>query len=221
MRYKKINQKLTKIFGIVLFIGSCTLWSSCSKDEHLNHYSKDQVLIEYRHVLNRVVSDLNSIDPAVSFNPGILSHLLIENKAREIMIPLYNASKSLLKSFQIYDSVNLVLNGDEKKLIIASILIFKNEVASKLPVINENKFKVFSENSIFLEEIDRDELNGCALEIFGLEAGVYGIIKLEGKIVVKNLVALVMKVGLKSLSWVGIAYSVYNFTMCLVEADND
>jgi len=49
----------------------------------------------------------------------------------------------------------------------------------------------------------------------------YTLIKVEGKIVVKNLVSFVMKVGLKSLSWVGIAYTVYNLTMCLVEADND
>jgi hypothetical protein len=56
---------------------------------------------------------------------------------------------------------------------------------------------------------------------FSIKFRRHTLIKVEGKIVVKNLVSLVMKVGLKSLSWVGIAYTVYNLTMCLVEADND
>jgi len=56
---------------------------------------------------------------------------------------------------------------------------------------------------------------------FSIKFRRHTLIKVEGKIIVKNLVSLVMKVGLKSLSWVGIAYTVYNLTMCLVEADND
>lgn len=70
-------------------------------------------------------------------------------------------------------------------------------------------------------DIDRGELNACLLEVFGLEAGVYGIFKLEGKIIVQNVLSLVAKVGLKSLTWMGIAYSVYNLTLCLMEADKN
>jgi len=178
--------------------------------------------VNYKQVLIKVIENLNKIDPEISKKSGIISQILLENQAKEIISPLLLISKGLLKTFLIYDSLNLEIDGNEKGLIIAALIVFNNEIKSNTQTTAiENKFRIMGERSILAIEIDRQELNGCLLEIFGLGAGVYGLIKVEGKIVVKNLVSLVMKVGLKSLSWVGIAYTVYNLTMCLVEADND
>lgn len=221
MYINKLNQKLTNLIGIVFFIGSVSLSSSCSKTDNSIDYNKDQTLIEYKQVLTNVIADLNKLHPSVKINPGLISQILKENQAKDILMPLIDISKTILKAYHIYDSVIKEVDGDEKSLIIAGILVFKNEVATNITIACENKIKTFSDYSILNDDIDRQELNGCLLEVFGIEAGVYGLIKVEGKIIVKNLVGLVMKVGLKSLSWVGIAYSVYNLTICLVEADKD
>lgn len=222
MYYNKKNHNLSNLFCGGFFIVCLTFFSACIKSESSINYNKDQILVNYKQVLIKVIEDLNKIDPEISKKSGIISQLLLENQAKEIIIPLLSISKGLLKTYQTYDSVNLEILGDEKGLIIAALLVFNNEIKSNAQIkSNENKFKIMGERSILAIEIDRQELNGCLLEIFGLGAGIYGLIKVEGKIIVKNLVSLVMKVGLKSLSWVGIAYTVYNLTMCLVEADND
>ena len=186
-----------------------TFFSACVKSESSINYNKDQILVNYKQVLIKVVDDLNKIDPEISKKSGIISQILLENQAKEIISPLLLISKGLLKTYLIYDSLNLEIAGDEKGLIIVALLVFNNEINSNPQTkSNENKFKIMSLSSILAIEIDRQELNGCLLEIFGLGAGVYGLIKVEGKIVVKNLVSLVMKFGLKSLSWVGISYTV-------------
>ena len=222
MYYKKKKFYLNNLFSVGIFIICLTFFSACVKSESSINYNKDQILVNYKQVLIKVVEDLNKIDPEISTKSGIISQILLENQAKELISPLLLISKGLLKTYLIYDSLNLEIDGDEKGLIIAALLVFNNEIKSNPQTkSNENKFKIMSLSSILAIEIDRQELNGCLLEIFGLGAGVYGLIKVEGKIIVKNLVGLVMKVGLKSLSWVGIAYTVYNLTMCLVEADKD
>ena len=222
MYYKKKKFYLNNLFSVGIFIICLTFFSACVKSESSINYNKDQILVNYKQVLIKVVEDLNKIDPEISTKSGIISQILLENQAKELISPLLLISKGLLKTYLIYDSLNLEIDGDEKGLIIAALLVFNNEIKSNPQTkSNENKFKIMSLSSILAIEIDRQELNGCLLEIFGLGAGVYGLIKVEGKIIVKNLVSLVMKVGLKSLSWVGIAYTVYNLTMCLVEADKD
>jgi hypothetical protein len=222
MYYNKKKFNLNNLFYGGFFLVSLTFSSSCIKSGSSINYNKNQILVNYKQVLIKVIEDLNKIDPEISKKSGIISQILLENQAKEIISPLLLISKGLLKTYILYDSLNLEIDGNEKGLIIAAILVFNNEIKSNTQTTAiENKFRIMGERSILAIEIDRQELNGCLLEIFGLGAGVYGLIKVEGKIIVKNLVSLVMKVGLKSLSWVGIAYTVYNLTMCLVEADND
>lgn len=198
------------------------LFSSCTKQIPEVMIDKNQALVNFRNSLMSVSESMNLFSIGVKSNKGLMNQILNEEKANELILPLTKSSIQLLKSFELYSSLNNVFENDPKSLIVAAIFVFNSEKNADIkPTNSEFKIKPYSQNSILLNDIDRGELNGCLLEIFGLEAGVYGLIKLEGKIVVQNVLSLVAKVGLKSLSWLGIAYTVYNLTLCLIDADND
>lgn len=220
IRKKSTNKIIIKI--LMFCISLNLLFSSCTKQIPEVMIDKNQALVNFRNSLMSVSESMNLFSIGVKSNKGLMNQILNEEKANELILPLTKSSIQLLKSFELYSSLNNVFENDPKSLIVAAIFVFNSEKNADIkPTNSEFKIKPYSQNSILLNDIDRGELNGCLLEIFGLEAGVYGLIKLEGKIVVQNVLSLVAKVGLKSLSWLGIAYTVYNLTLCLIDADND
>ncbi len=130
MHYKKNKFNLNNIFSLGFFMICLTFFSACVKSESSINYNKDQILVNYKQVLIKVVEDLNKIDPEISTKSGIISQILLENQAKEIISPLLLISKGLLKTYLIYDNLNLEINSDEKGLIIAALLVFNNEIKS-------------------------------------------------------------------------------------------
>jgi len=218
---KKMKNNI--IIKILIFGISCNLsLSSCTKQIPEVIVDKNQSLINFKTSLFSVSENINKLSPDIKSNNSLMNQIIMENKFFELIIPLKESSIQLLKSFELYDSLNNVFENDAKSMIVAALFVFNSKKNTAIKQLNsEFRIKSYSQKSISMVDIDRGELNACLLEVFGLEAGVYGLFKLEGKIIVQNVLSLVAKVGLKSLTWMGIAYSVYNLTLCLMEADKN
>ncbi len=218
---KKMKNKF--IIKMLIFGISCNLlFSSCNKQMSEVIVDNNQALLNFKTSLFSVSENINKLSPDIKSNNSLMNQIIMENKFFELIIPLKESSIQLLKSFELYDSLNNVFENDAKSMIVAALFVFNSKKNTAIKQLNsEFRIKSYSQNSISMVDIDRGELNACLLEVFGLEAGVYGIFKLEGKIIVQNVLSLVAKVGLKSLTWMGIAYSVYNLTLCLMEADKN
>ena len=207
------NLRLLMMLSLVLFFNACS--KDLSQDENIN---KKTELNLFSEQLIEVSSNISNLTPNIKVNNGVIKQILIEEQAHEILAPLVIQARSLLKSFNLLDGLEESLNFDDKKILIAGILLMNQE---KSILNSDNSPKTNLVQSNMIDEIDRDELSGCLIEVFGLGSGVGGLIAGAESMTVRGLTTLVAKVALKSLGWVGVAFMTYQFGNCLMLANTD
>ncbi len=207
------NLRLLLMFSLVL------LFNACSKDiSQAENIIKKTELNLFTEQLIDVSSNISNFTPNIKVNNGVIKQIVVEEKAHEILAPLVMRARSLLKSYNLLDGLEESLNFDDKKILIAGILLMNQE---KGMLNSDNSKKVNLIQSNMMDEIDSDELSGCLLEVFGLGSGVAGFMASAELMTVRGLTTLVAKVALKSLGWVGVAFMTYRFGKCLMIANTD
>ena len=72
-----------------------------------------------------------------------------------------------------------------------------------------------------MRELKFDELTHCLQDAFGLGAGFTAIYMAATKMSIKGLATLAISVLGRTVGWVGLAYTAYQFTSCLIDESND
>ncbi|MEI6586174.1 MAG: hypothetical protein WCL56_08805 [Sediminibacterium sp.] len=190
---------------------------SCNKEIKNEVYDQNTELKNFRETLNNLTTSIGDISPEIKNNKSLIKQFLNEDLAHQKMLPLISQTKKLLKSFELFENIENMLDNDEKKLIVAGIILYDTEkwrIENNGPIVN----KV---NLTTTPELERTEITKCISDAFGLGAGFSLIVKGATTMTIKGLVTLTISIYGRIIGWVGLAYTAYDLTMCLIEESKD
>jgi len=191
---------------------------SCNKEiKNEEVYDQNTELKNFRETLNNFTTSIGDISPEIKNNKSLIKQFLNEDLAHQKMLPLISQTKKLLKSFELFENIENMLDNDEKKLIVAGIILFDTEkwrIENNGPIVN----KV---NLTTTPELERTEITKCIADAFGLGTGFSLMVKGATKMTIKGLVTLTISIYGRIIGWVGLAYTAYDLTMCLIEESKD
>lgn len=191
---------------------------SCNKEiKNEEVYDQNTELKNFRETLNNVTTSIGDISPEIKNNKSLIKQFLNEDLAHQKMLPLISQTKKLLKSFELFENIENMLDNDEKKLIVAGIILYDTEkwrIENNGPIVNKI-------NLTTTPELERSEITKCLADAFGLGAGFGLILKGATTMTIEGLVTLAISVSGRAIGWVGLAYTAYDLTMCLIEESKD
>jgi hypothetical protein len=227
---KKFTKGIFALFIINLFIfGGALLVQSCQTDDEnfeINNIELDNFKSLVINTSPQVKNTLNQN------NIGTLSKSsnseIEENNAEEILKPVVTGSKELLLSYGFTEQeISEEFGSTENKdILMAGLAILEiekkakeNNVAYLNKINNNDLFFMFGQS---LNAQTYEDFKHCALDAAGiagigilLDHGISAGIKKLGKKAVLRMVGSVLA---RSLSWVGAAWALADFSYCMYKA---
>jgi hypothetical protein len=224
---KKFTKGIFALFMINLFIfGGVLLVQSCQTDDEVFEINN----IELDNFKSLVIKTSPQVKNTLKQNNiGILrknsSSEVEENEAKEVLKPVVTGAKELLLSYgfteqEISDEFGSIADRD---ILMAGLAILEIEKEAK-----ENRVACLSKtnsNDLFfmfgqsLNAQTYEDFKHCAFDAAGiagigilLDQGISAGIKNLGK---KAVLRMVGKVLARTLSWVGAAWAIADFSVCM------
>lgn len=222
MVFRIFSRKLAIKASLIYVFSIASMLGACSKDASQIVPSKEASVSLFKKKLVVISDELSRVAPSIKSKDGILNGVIAEQEIKRIMVPLVAQAKVLLVAHGLYDSLRAELGDNDINMLVAGLILMDQEnKKSSLLLKSNSTLKANSVETNMVDEIDADELSECLLEAFGLGGASIAVLKESGKIAAKELAKLALKVAAKSVSWVGLAFTAYQLTNCLIEADLD
>jgi len=231
----KFAKGMVGIFAIKLMLfGGAFLIQSCQTDEIEDTQTIEQefALLKFEGIVRSSIPRIQSVvEKQQSFTTNSMTTLSIEtqqqneeSQMKDILQPVVAGAKELLLSYGFTDEeINDEFGSTENKdVLMAGLAILEIETEA-----NENytSFNSINTNDLFFmfgqsaNAQSYDDFKRCALDATGI-AGV-GILISEGikkgikKLGKKAVLKIVGKALARTLSWVGAAWAIADFSYCM------
>ena len=211
----------------LLFAVMMIAFSSCKKEETIKFDMDPKSNLQmFKSTLENVKNSITQINPDFTTNSSLIKSTLNEEKAMDLLTPLIVQSKKLLKSYNFLTEFEIEFNKDDKKILMAALMLYDKE-KWQIDGVIKTKPKNFtsalstSNSDEIRMALERGELTKCLVDAFGLAGGFSAIYYASTKMAIKGLVTFAISVAGRSLSWVGLAYTAYDLSMCLYEENLD
>lgn len=112
----------------LLFAVMMIAFSSCKKEETIKFDMDPKSNLQmFKSTLENVKNSITQINPDFTTNSSLIKSTLNEEKAMDLLTPLIVQSKKLLKSYNFLTEFEIEFNKDDKKILMAALMLYDKE----------------------------------------------------------------------------------------------